>query len=341
MRVIAVEGATERELRRLVYGQPGTPTLVEYHCSDAEALAVADLVEEADDGAVDQNSSPLAGISLAARIPSRLTELALLVRSSPLIDALVIRGLPTGAISNIPTPAKHGDDRLLMGFELLALAIATLTGNPMGYSTQQSGRVINDIVPIQEDATVANASSGYLETFDFHTEDAFMGMPPNFIQLACVRNPTDAPVVLSGLAPMDVDPDVMAILRSPGFRVGVNPKQSGWSLAFPKDPRPVVEGSENRPRIRYNAADTAAVDGDAGGDALNSLRRVLSQNSVDLHLSDGDVAIIDNHRIAHSRSPYEPSFLGKDRWLLRIISFKDTEALESLLDHRNPNILRP
>ncbi|CAL9583841.1 Enduracididine beta-hydroxylase [Streptomyces sp. enrichment culture] len=340
MRLITVEGMTDAALRTLESSRLEGPALVQYHCSDAEVSEVASLLEEADSAVIDQNSCQLAGISLAARLPSRLAELTLLTRSSPLIDGLVLKGLPRGAISDCSTPTKHGDDRLLLGFEMLALAIAMLMGQPMSYATQQGGRLINDIVPLREDSAVSNASSGYLHTFDFHTEDAFMCIPPNFIQLACVRNPTNTPVTLSGLSPTDLEPDAMAALRSPSYRIGVNPKQSGWGLSLPKDPRPVVEGPATRPRIRYNAANTVAVDEGARG-ALAALRCALSENSLELPLADGDIAIIDNHRIVHSRSPYEPSFAGKDRWLLRIVSYRDVEALESRLDPSNPNTLRP
>ena len=236
--------------------------------------------------------------SWAASLPEDLQRAILYFVRCQSIDALVLRGLPVGKVSKVSTPIEQGEDRLVGSFEALCMAVAMLYGSPIGYSTQQNGRLLNDIVPVEKQAAVSNHSGGFEHRFGFHTEDSFMKNPPNFIQLGCVRNPTMTPVTISGLAHADIDNTITSLLREPCFRIGINPGQSGWK---PEGAYvgPLLTGPKDHPFLRFNDKETSILDGDPA--TLKALERALNKNAVDLALEPGDVAIINNTQLAHAR----------------------------------------
>lgn len=253
-------------------------------------------------------------------------------------DALLIRGLPIGRIAQAATPVVHGEQRLIGGFEAISLSVAMMYGNPIGYATQQNGRLINDIVPLEYQADVANHSGGFTNTFEFHTEDAFMPVPPSFIQLACVRNPTATPVVVSGINPGELPTDVDRRLREPSFRIGTNPGQAGWRRNSHYD-GPLLSGLTELPFIRYNDATTSSMNGDI--DAIHVLQTSLAARATDVTLEPGSIVIVNNSRLAHARRNYEAKCDGTDRWLLRLVTYRNLDIVTDFLRDFNFPIIYP
>ncbi|HEX3782710.1 MAG TPA: TauD/TfdA family dioxygenase [Pseudonocardiaceae bacterium] len=276
--------------------------------------------------------------SWAASLPEDLQRAILYFVRCRSVDALVLKGLPVGNISKISTPIEQGTDRLVGSFEALCMAVAMLYGSPIGYSTQQNGRLLNDIVPVEKQSAVSNHSGGFEHRFGFHTEDSFMQNPPNFIQLGCVRNPTKTPVTISGLGRADTDNMTDSLLREPHFRIGINPGQSGWK-SDDAYLGPLLTGPKRHPFLRFNDKETSVLDGELA--TLKTLERALNKNAVDLALEPGDVAIINNTRLAHARGSYAAKCDGTDRWLLRLVIYRNLDVIHQFIPDAEFPIIHP
>lgn len=54
-----------------------------------------------------------------------------------------------------------------------------------------------------------------------------------------------------------------------------------------------------------------------GFKSLNKIKETSMHFSKKIHLLDGDIMIINNKRMLHGRSAYQPKFDGTDRWIQR------------------------
>ncbi|MFI0419730.1 TauD/TfdA family dioxygenase [Spongiactinospora sp. 9N601] len=291
------------------------------------------LVERGDDAPLHETEIHRKIAAIGSALPPQLLEALLTFRDGAAGDALCIRGLPTGAMADVPTPDDPiNAPRTLLGLPQVGLGILGVLGLPFAYASQQSGRLVNNIAPMASRADTPHLGIGSGKPFDLHTEDAFMRHPPSYLQLACVRNPTKTPTSLSGFHETDVG-DWLAPLWQPQYMVKTNLAQKLWG-----DHRlsagPVVWGGGQRPYLRYNSVNTVAVP-DApqeAAHALDRLRRRLDDNMEDVVLEPGDVLIVNNYRLCHARRAFTAKFDGTDRWLMRAVAYRDPSVVASFIE---------
>mgnify|MGYP003327879738 FL=1 len=53
--------------------------------------------------------------------------------------------------------------------------------------------------------------------------------------------------------------------------------------------------------------------------ALDELSKAIERVKQTFHLSAGQVAIIENWRVVHGRTPFVPRYDGTDRWIKRVM----------------------
>jgi L-asparagine oxygenase len=53
--------------------------------------------------------------------------------------------------------------------------------------------------------------------------------------------------------------------------------------------------------------------------ALAELSRAIEMSKQVFHLSSGQIAIIENWKVVHGRTPFTPRYDGNDRWLKRVM----------------------
>jgi L-asparagine oxygenase len=278
-----------------------------------------------------------------ASLPAELQQALLRFQYDRNCDALHLRGIPIGEVVTLPTPLNH--DRAqhypVYGFQAICLAISRMLGYAIGFSTQQHGRICNDIVPIRSDENTPNISSGYRYDFDFHNEDAFMMYPPDFFQLSCVRNPTNTPLTISGIDAGNLPASIEERLRRPHFLISPNVVQAGWGAQAAASP--VISGPPDHPYIRYNGPSTAVVDGDMQSlsAALDALEETLSKNAQNIEMMSGDVAIVKNHRLCHARRAYPAKCDGTDRWMVRLIIFRSLRLVDAFMSNADFPVIEP
>ncbi|NUR62201.1 MAG: arginine beta-hydroxylase, Fe(II)/alpha-ketoglutarate-dependent [Catenulispora sp.] len=216
--------------------------------------------------------------------------------------------------------------------ELLLVLLSSLVADPFGWATQQDGRLIHDIIPIQgHEQEQMGTSSDTLLTW--HTEDAFHPLRGDFLAFSCLRNPYAAVTTVGFIDALELPAATRSVLFQERFNIlpdhshKAKNNSPGSSQAFAyveemqKNPDrvAVLFGDPAKPYIRADPYFMSVEPGDdEAREALEELVRVVDDGMFDLCLESGDFCFLDNFRVVHGRKPFKARFDGTDRWLKRV-----------------------
>jgi hypothetical protein len=257
---------------------------------------------------------------LAQELPKRIRMEAYRFKLAESAIALCIKNNPISP--NLPpTPSQiSGRRNTLDRQEILHVLYCSLIGEPFAWSSIQNGNLINDVIPICENADKP-MSSGSTHLFDFHTEDAFHPWAGDYLGLLCLRNPSRTPTLIACIDDITLGGESMKLLFERRFVIGANVAHD-----VPVSARriPVLFGSRSRPYLRINTnVDPQLADDQQALNAYRELVDQLREHSKEVVLEPGDCFVLDNLRAAHGRSSYKPEYAGADRWLKRIYITSD------------------
>lgn len=270
-----------------------------------------------------RESIDLAGLLGIAQVyghelPRRVRKLFCDFKISETAVGLCVQGYPIDQAAVGPTPTGLPDraaPQRATRPDILHILFASLLGEPFGWSAQQHGRVLNEILPTKEREDTLSGS-GSSRFFDLHTEDAFHPCFADYLGLMCLRNFDRVPTAVSSVAFVDLDESIKATLFEPRFYVRPNVAQA---IAHTDERIPLLFGHPDSPYLRVNLNLQQAVPGDEeAAHALRVLSDLLSRHTFDVILQPGDCLYLDNFRAAHGRYAYRPRYDGTDRWLKRL-----------------------
>ena len=245
--------------------------------------------------------------------------------------ALLLDNLPVDP--NLPPTPANGEPSPgqtdYVG-EACVLGLSKLIGEPVGYATEKSGRIIHNLVPVAgAETTQSNRGSRVL--LSFHNDSVydeslhFHTFNPDFIILYCHRPDVEGDAITHFVdartlgAALDHD-DIVA-LREPLYRMAapsnftmlLNNGEKVWSK-----PMPILSGRADCPEITIAANGVTPTDDRAAG-ALERLFAVCRDGAqrFDAPLRPGQALMINNRKGVHARSAFNPTFGPEERWLLR------------------------
>lgn len=239
--------------------------------------------------------------------------------------ALLLRGLPTGALP--PTPATPSTAFVKdMRSEMTLLTVGRLLGQPVGYEPENNGNVVQNIVPTREGADRQLSTSSAVN-LAWHTEAAFHPHRPRFLLLFCLRGDPSAHTTLCSVREIvDALPlRTRAILASPRFRTRADESYVRSSRRPLGRLTPVLGGDPLRPNLVFDADLMVGQDEEAQA-ALRELGETMERAHTSVVLEPGDLLVVDNTVAVHGRSPFTPRFDGTDRWLQRTFVVADLSA---------------
>lgn len=260
----------------------------------------------------------------AQELPRALRTFLHEFKAKEIADAVTIKTGDFFDSSAASTPKDYEElspEYLYNDMQIAHALISNLIGTPVGYSSQRSGRRLNNIIPTQNLETTPNSSSGSKFNFGFHTEDAFHEFKGDYLGLVCIRNDENAVTSFVSMNEIKVSPLLKAALFKPDFVIGNNPihvlpeghKMSRSSILY---------GSWSRPYMRINVNNTYGVDRNAQY-ALEEFVEVMNAARERVVLEGGDFFYLDNLFTAHARDAYTPNWGDKARWLSRFIISQD------------------
>lgn len=266
------------------------------------------------------------------------------VNAFRLLDAqpyLLVKGhaVDQAAIGKTPSDWRKMGISTTLSEEVLLLLYAGLLGEPFGWKTQQDGKLIHDVFPIERDKR-EQLGTGSLEVLSWHSEDAFHEYRADYLLLFAIRNPNRAATTI-GYFPVDaIDKDTVSLLFEERFFIkpdeshlttnntalGENSRSFSKILRMQADPAPVsiLSGDPQSPYLRLDPYFMSTRPGDiAAESALRAVTRAIDDTLQDLVLQEGDMLILDNRRAVHGRRVFFPTYDGNDRWLKRVNVTRD------------------
>jgi Fe(II)/alpha-ketoglutarate-dependent arginine beta-hydroxylase len=226
--------------------------------------------------------------------------------------------------------------------EVLLVLFGSILGECIGWSTQQDGRIVHDILPIRGNEK-EQMGSGSEELLWWHCEDAFHPFRGDYLGMLCLRNPDAVPTTFASVEDLRLDPEDLELLFEPHYTI--RPDEShfkknkglvelndelessyGRIERMKSDPGriAVLFGDPQAPYIRIDPffMDPVAHHPRAQ-QALDRLTRILEDRLREIVLEAGDFCFIDNYQAVHGRKPFKARYDGTDRWLKRINIARD------------------
>lgn len=307
--------------------------------SEDEAVCIADLTRRL----ADKYSGP-EDEALLRELPLLAAELPIgprrYLRSFALDDELgycVVRGhrIDESRIGATPDHWRgRPDPHPEFAEEILLLLYGTLLGEPFAWKTQQDGRLVHDVFPIQGYET-EQMGIGSTELLTLHTEDAFHPFRADFLLLGCLRNPKRVGTILTEIDVDRLDPAYAAVLREDRFLIRPDDSHLAENNLATEEYRrefdevanmkkddkrvAVLWGDPSSPYIRLDPYFMEIPQGDLlARKAFEATEKLLEEGCQDVILEAGDILFINNHRTAHGRRPFNASYDGTDRWLKRV-----------------------
>ncbi len=231
--------------------------------------------------------------------------------------------------------------------QILFILYGCLLGDPFGWTTQQGGFLVHDVLPIQSNKD-EQLSTGSAQTLWWHTEDAFHPYRADYVGLMCLRNADRVATTVGVPDVARLDGRQFETLFEPRFMIRPDESHSEKNesdlrkeermqggddvvgSAYEKINRlnsepqrfPILFGHPELPYFRLDPYFTVPLDDEAGA-ALNALARAVDENMHEIVLHPGDCCFIDNYRVVHGRKAFAARFDGTDRWLKRINLTRD------------------
>jgi Fe(II)/alpha-ketoglutarate-dependent arginine beta-hydroxylase len=265
-----------------------------------------------------------------------------IVSGHPIVDASV--GPTPSHWNQLPDPSPTLDQ------DLLLVLYAALLGDAFGWATQQDGRIVHDVLPIKENEGQQLGTAADV-VLTWHTEDAFHPHRPDWVILACIRNPTCTATTVAVSDDLQLAEDDARVLREPRFQIlpdnsHLPQHNSGRGsvdfdaieqLLVSPPAIPLLWGDPTRPYIRADASfwDVADPDDAEASAVLQRFSEEIERRLRDVVLHPGDFCILDNYKVVHGRKPFAAGYDGEDRWLKRVCVTRDLRKSRSI----RPNLL--
>lgn len=222
------------------------------------------------------------------------------------------------------------------GFMLMLLI--SLLGDAFGWSTQRSGALINNILPLKSHGA-EQLSTGSVVDLDWHTEEAFHPFRADYLALMCLRNHDNVSTIVGSIEDVELDEETKRILFEPRFifLVDKNFQNGLFDCAAATS---VLFGDFDKPYVRIDPSFMNAIPDDEEGErALKTIINAFNKALYELPLQQGDVLFIDNYRVVHGRKAFQPRFDGTDRWLKRVNITSDLRKSRNMRKSHNSRVI--
>jgi Fe(II)/alpha-ketoglutarate-dependent arginine beta-hydroxylase len=198
--------------------------------------------------------------------------------------------------------------------------------------------MVHDVLPIKENEGEQLGTAADV-LLDWHTEDAFHPHRPDWVILACLRNPTETPTTVAFSDDLQLADDDIRVLFQPRFQIvpdnshlprhnstaGTVDFQAVEQLRANPPSIPLLWGDPSHPYMRADPSFWSISDhGDAEAHAtLRRFSEEIERQLRDVVLRPGDFCFLDNHKVVHGRRPFPARYDGTDRWLKRVCVTRD------------------
>jgi Fe(II)/alpha-ketoglutarate-dependent arginine beta-hydroxylase len=231
------------------------------------------------------------------------------------------------------------------------LLCSAILGDAVGWSTQQDGNLVHNIVPIAGDE-FKQVGSSTLTKLWWHTEEAFHSCRCDYLGLLCLRNHEGAATTYASVNSLKLSSKTRDILFGNYFSIypddshldaANNPAAThhGVMKLNEKPPKiPVLFGSYEQP---YLCIDPYYMEQnlteEEARQALQEIIGEIDRNLRSIQLKAGDLLLIDNYRTVHGREAFKADYGGRGRWLKRVNISRDLRKSRKLRKNFDSRII--
>ena len=264
--------------------------------------------------------------------------------------ACVIKGYPIDNNDIGSTPPhwrESSKTKNTLKEEILFVLYSSILGDVFGWSTEQEGKLIQDVLPIKGDEK-KQLNSASEELIFWHTEDSFQQYAPDYLGLFCLKNFENAATTFASINSVDISDKDKEILFEERFVIkpdNAHQQENNSSAETFNVPKPIktsiLFGDKNSPYLRI---DPYFMDRSQESNeekvALDNLIEQFDKVIDDVILEPGDALFVDNFRGIHGRKPFYAKYNGDDRWLKRVRITRDLRKSRGLRKSSNYRIIK-
>lgn len=204
-------------------------------------------------------------------------------------------------------------------------------GFTIGYSQEQDGLLVQNLLPVRSSETLQISSSSK-SNLELHTETAFHPFKPDYLVLLCLRSDQEAATNYSlaeEFVPL-LSSETIKLLQQPIFITRVDD-------SFRTDGEDTIDIRlsvlrrkwDNTWSITYDKYAMTGITQEAQN-ALDELTNAIESCIRSIVLESGQMLVIDNSNVVHGRSSFKPKYDGTDRWLLRTLIVRSLPPLSHI-----------
>lgn len=247
----------------------------------------------------------------------------------------VVRNLPVDPqLPLTPVDGNPSPDKQTFVAEGVLLGLSSLLGVPIGFTTEKSGQLVHDVVPVEQGA-MTQTNQGSVEFLNFHNDIVYDALGrydlpnPDFLVLNCLRQDPGREAVTYYADARDVcarlDDEVVATLRKPLFQLnapGSYVRDVAGGEPVYSEPIPIISGPDEAPEIAISANGVSALT-TAANEVFALVQQACRDVAHGVKLEPGTAMLINNRKGLHARSPFVAKHDGTDRWLQRTYVRRD------------------
>jgi L-asparagine oxygenase len=245
----------------------------------------------------------------------------------------IIKGVEIGDVPRTPVQ-PYFNSPLLDVAKTTFLSNALRLGHPISFAQEQSGALIQNILPVHKTENDQISTSSKV-TLALHTETSFHPYKPDYVMLLCLRGD---PTAVTTYANIDdiieyLDNETISYLQDPVYLTGIDKSFRESDKEYRQVKLPILKKvGRNEYNFNYDE-DLMYPTNILASMAIDKLAEAVCKCVKEIVLEAGDLLIIDNNKTIHGRKPFQPRYDGTDRWVQRMLVRKELPPREQMNGH--------
>lgn len=238
-----------------------------------------------------------------------------------------------GDVPRTPAQPYFNSPSLNVARQTLLLHALDL-GYPISFAQEQSGALIQNILPVHKTEYEQISTSSKVQ-LALHTETAFHPYKPDYVMLLCLRGDPEAVTTYANVDDVVklLDNEMISYLQDPVYSTGIDKSFRSPHKNYKEVSLPILKKISNNEYNFLYDEDLMKPTNILASMALDKLAEAICKCIKEVVLQTGDLLIIDNNKTIHGRKPFQPRYDGTDRWVQRMLVRKELPPIEEMNGH--------
>lgn len=241
--------------------------------------------------------------------------------------AFLIRNLPNDTLVKTPNDNKQHIGQTTVLSHVQAL-FNEYIGHMVSYEAEGDGYLFQDMVPNKE-LSDSQTSLGSKVELELHTEQAFSDYKPDYLSLACLKGDNNAYTYFLHVNQIleYMNEEEINYLERKNWKIGVDMSFALNGCDFvTRGPLSIL--TKNKHYDLVFDQDLMIGETEFANHLIGKIVSIYYDCRHKHILQPGEILLLDNHKVVHGRSKFQPKFNGDDRFIVRSFIMKDLKKIE-------------